>query len=152
MRSAGLLVFRRRAGVLEVLIGHHGGPLWAHRDRQAWSVPKGLYEADEDAAAAARREFEEETGLPVPVGDWLALGTVRQRNGKEVTVWVVEGDLDASAAVSNMFTMEWPRGSGQRQAFPELDRCIWADLDRARVLLVAGQVPFLDRLIEALAS
>ncbi len=151
-RSAGLLVFRRRDGVLEVLIGHMGGPLWAHREGQAWSLPKGLYEPEEDAAAAARREFEEETGLQVPTGDWLALGSVRQRSGKEVTVWAVEGDLDASAAVSNMFTMEWPRGSGQRQDYPELDRCIWTDLDRARVLLVAGQVPFLDRLVEQLAG
>ncbi len=150
-RSAGLLVFRRVAGVagvagVEVLVGHMGGPFWARRQERAWSVPKGEHEADEEPLAAARREFGEETGLPVPAGEPWDLGTVRQSGGKQVRVWAVEGDLDAAAAVSNTFTMQWPPRSGRQQEFPELDRFAWLDLPAARELLVAGQVPFLDRL------
>jgi len=150
-RSAGLLLFRRGTDDrVEVLIGHMGGPFWARKDERAWSVPKGEHPPDEEPLAAARREFVEETGLPVPPGEPQPLGTVRQSGGKEVTVWAVEGDLDAAAAVSNTFSLEWPRGSGTIQEFPELDRFAWADVDTARGLLVAGQTAFLDRLVEHL--
>jgi predicted NUDIX family NTP pyrophosphohydrolase len=150
-RSAGLLLFRRGPGDrVEVLVGHMGGPFWARKQERAWSVPKGEHPPDEGPLAAARREFVEETGLPVPDGELLPLGTVRQSGGKEVTVWALEGDLDAAAAVSNTFSLEWPRGSGTVQEFPELDRFAWVDLGTARDLLVAAQTAFLDRLVEQL--
>lgn len=154
-RSAGLLVFRRVDGDpggegVEVLLGHMGGPFWARKQEHAWSIPKGEHGPDEDPVAAARREFVEETSLPVPDGELLDLGSVRQSGGKEVTAWAVEGDLDAAAAVSNTFTLEWPPRSGRTQEFPELDRFAWAAPATARELLVKGQLPFLDRLLERL--
>lgn len=147
-RSAGLLVFRREGTAVEVLLGHMGGPFWARKQERAWSVPKGEHEPAEEPLAAARREFGEETGLRVPTGDLLELGEVRQSGGKVVAVWAVEGDLDAAAAVSNTFTLEWPPRSGRTQEFPELDRFAWVDVGTARELLVAGQVAFLDRLLD----
>lgn len=151
-RSAGLLVFRRTGSGPEVLIGHMGGPFWTRKQDRAWSLPKGEHTSEEEALAAARREFVEETGLPVPPGELLPLGAVRQSGGKEVTAWAVEGAVDAAAAVSNTVRTEWPRGSGRVLEFPEMDRFAWVDLDSARDLLVAGQVPFLDRLVECLAD
>ena len=115
-RSAGLLVYRVRDGVPEVLIGHMGGPFWAKKDEGAWSVFKGEYEDSEDPLAAARREFEEETGSPPPDGTPLALGEVRQSSGKRVIAWAVEGDLDPATVVSNTFTTEWPPRSGRRSS------------------------------------
>ena len=149
-KSAGLLVFRRSAGGVEVLLGHMGGPFWARREDGAWTVPKGEY-AEEDPVVAARREFAEELGMPAPPGELLDLGSVRQSGGKVVSVWAVEGDLDPAAAVSNTFALEWPPRSGRFEEFPELDRVAWLDLAVARVRLVKGQVPFLDRLVERLA-
>jgi predicted NUDIX family NTP pyrophosphohydrolase len=160
-RSAGILVFRRTPGngsgevapvVVEVLVGHLGGPFWARKQEHAWSVPKGEHDAEEEPLAAAYREFLEETGQPVPPGDLLDLGTVRQPGGKLVRLWAVEGDLDAAALVSNTFTVEWPPRSGRTQEFPELDRFAWAEVGTARELLVKGQLPFLDRLLEQLAT
>ncbi|MEU1278117.1 NUDIX domain-containing protein [Streptomyces sp. NPDC005805] len=146
-RSAGLLLHRRRDdGTREVLIGHMGGPLWASRDEAAWSIPKGEYTEDEEPAAAARREFEEELGLQPPAGQWSPLGEIRQANGKLVVVWALEGDLDTSLVVPGTFTMEWPRGSGVRREFPEIDRAEWLTPEAARPRLVAGQREFLDRL------
>ena len=133
-----------------MFIGHLGGPLWAKKDERAWTAPKGLVEAGEDERTAARREFGEETGLAVPDAEWIPLGEVRLKSGKVVTLWAIEGNPDAGAAVSNLFTMEWPPRSGQQQEFPELDRCAWVSVERARDLLSAGQVPFLDRLLAAL--
>jgi predicted NUDIX family NTP pyrophosphohydrolase len=133
-----------------VLLGHMGGPFWSRKDDHAWSIPKGEYGPDEDAFAAALREFEEELGSPPPASGYLALGEVRQRNGKVVTAWAVEGDLDADAIVSNSFEIEWPPRSGRRQAFPEVDRAAWFDLEHARPKLVTAQAEFLDRLIAAL--
>jgi predicted NUDIX family NTP pyrophosphohydrolase len=150
-RSAGILVYRRPGPDLEVLIGHMGGPLWARRDDGAWSIPKGEYLPDETPEAAARREFVEELGLPVPAGELVDLGTVRQPSGKYVTVWAVEGDLDPGAVVPGTFQMEWPRGSGRLAEFPEIDRVAWFPIDAARVKLVPGQVPFLDQLSRARA-
>jgi predicted NUDIX family NTP pyrophosphohydrolase len=149
-RSAGILVYRRRDGLLEVLIGHMGGPFWARRDAGGWSVPKGEPDAGEEPLAAARREFAEELGRPAPDGPMLELGELRQASGKVVTVWAVEGDLDPADVVPGTFAMEWPKGSGRLQEFPELDRVEWCDLPTARDRLVAGQRPFLDRL-QALA-
>ncbi|MFE3072498.1 NUDIX domain-containing protein [Streptomyces sp. NPDC059247] len=146
-RSAGLLVFRRTTdGGVDVLIGHMGGPLWASREQAAWSIPKGEYGPDEPPEAAARREFQEELGLPAPEGPWLDLGESRQRGGKVVTVWAVEGTLDPAAVVPGTFTMEWPPRSGVRAEFPEIDRVAWYPPDRAAPLLVEGQRVFLERL------
>jgi predicted NUDIX family NTP pyrophosphohydrolase len=149
-RSAGILVYRRVAGGgLEVLLGHMGGPFWARRDAGGWSVPKGEYEPAEDPLDAARREFVEELGLPVPSGDLVELGERRQPSGKVVTVWAVEGDLDPAEVTLGTFEMEWPKGSGRLEVFPELDRVEWCDLGLARERLVKGQRPFLDRLRNA---
>lgn len=145
-RSAGLLLFRRTASGPEVLLGHMGGPFWARKDAGAWTVPKGEYEAGEEAWHAARREFREELGLPAPDGTPVPLGEVVQSGGKHVTVWAVEGDLDPADMVPGTFTMEWPRGSGRTAEFPELDRAAWFPLDAARALVVAAQSAFLDRL------
>jgi predicted NUDIX family NTP pyrophosphohydrolase len=145
-RSAGILPFRRPAGTVEVLLAHMGGPFWQRRDAGAWSVPKGEYPPEEDPAAAARREFEEELGLPAPVGEWIDLGQVRQSGGKEVTVWAVAAELDPASIVPGTFELEWPAGSGRRQRFPEIDRVAWLDLDHAHQKIVASQRPFLDRL------
>lgn len=146
-RSAGLLVFRRTAGGgVEVLIGHMGGPFWASREDSAWSIPKGEYEPDETPEAAARREFQEELGLPAPDGVWFPLGESRQRNGKLVTVWAVEGDLDPAGIVPGTFTMEWQPRSGVQEDFPEIDRVGWFTPQAAAPLLVSGQRIFLERL------
>jgi predicted NUDIX family NTP pyrophosphohydrolase len=148
-RSAGILLFRRTRGLPEVLLGHMGGPFWARRVA-AWSVPKGEYEPDETPVAAARREFEEELGLPVPDGPLVELGEVRQSGGKLVTVWALEADLDPDTVVPGTFEMEWPPRSGRWETFPELDRVAWFELPDARERIVGGQQPFLDRLQQLL--
>ena len=145
-QSAGLLPFRWREQRLEVLIAHMGGPFWAKRDDGAWSIVKGEYDAREDPLAAARREFEEEMGAAAPTGPPLELGELRQSSGKRIAVWAVEGDFDVTRVHSNTFSMEWPRGSGRLQEFPEIDRAGWFDLPTARRRLVKGQAPFLPRL------
>ncbi|MFF1294440.1 MULTISPECIES: NUDIX domain-containing protein [unclassified Streptomyces] len=147
--SAGLLLFRHTDGGLEVLLGHMGGPFFARRDAGAWTVPKGEYVPDEESAwDAARREFQEELGLPAPDGHAVALGEVKQTNGKVVTAWAIEADLDPATVVPGTFRMEWPPKSGQEQDFPELDRVAWFALDRARTVIVKAQATFLDRLAE----
>lgn len=149
--SAGLLLYRIRERRLEVLIAHMGGPFWARKDEGGWSIVKGEYHAArEDAYAAARREFEEETGRPAPDGEPLALGELRQRSGKLISVWAIESDFDATQITSNAFMMEWPRGSGEEQQFPEIDRAAWFDCATARTKLVGGQAPFLDTLEQRL--
>jgi predicted NUDIX family NTP pyrophosphohydrolase len=150
-RSAGILLYRVDDRGLEVLLVHPGGPFFARKDDGAWGIPKGLYEDDEEPLAAARREFAEELGSPCPGGRALDLGEIRQKNGKRVTAWALEGDLDADAITSNTFTIEWPPRSGRRQEFPEIDRAGWFTLDAARVKILAAQAPLLDRLAEALA-
>ncbi|GHD31837.1 DNA mismatch repair protein MutT [Streptomyces galbus] len=131
-----------------MLLGHMGGPFFARKDAGAWTVPKGEYEPDEPAWDAARREFREELGLEPPDGEAIALGEVRQTNGKLVTAWAVEGDLDPAAVVPGTFTMEWPPRSGRLREFPELDRVAWFGLERARAVIVTAQAAFLDRLAE----
>jgi predicted NUDIX family NTP pyrophosphohydrolase len=131
---------------------HPGGPIWARRDLGAWSIPKGEYADDERALAAARREFEEELGSPVPAGDPLELGEIRQKSGKYVRVWAVAGDLDTEGVKSNEFEMEWPPRSGKRRRFPEVDRAEWFDLPQAGEKVNAAQVPLLQRLEELVAA
>lgn len=150
-RSAGLLLYRQGPAGTEVLLGHMGGPFWARKDARGWSVPKGEYEPDEEPLAAARREFHEELGHPAPEGPCLSLGEHKQRSGKIVTVWAVPGDFDPATMVPGTFSMEWPRGSGRTQDFPELDRVEWCTPERARVALVAAQTVFVDRLLERLS-
>jgi predicted NUDIX family NTP pyrophosphohydrolase len=151
-RSAGLLLFRYRSpdAELEVLVVHPGGPLFAHRGDGYWSVPKGEYSPEEEPLEAAIREFTEEVGQSPPPGDLLDLGEVRQRSGKLVRVYAVPGDLDAGAITSNEFDMEWPRGSGVRRRYPEVDRAAWVSPTSAKVLLNPAQAEFVDRLVEAL--
>jgi predicted NUDIX family NTP pyrophosphohydrolase len=149
VRSAGILVWRGSGEQLEVLIAHMGGPFWARKDAGAWSIPKGECEPGEDDLAAARREFQEELGLPVPAGPVVSLGDAKQSSGKVVAIWAVEGDIDPAAVVPGTFEMEWPRGSGRVREFPEVDRAAWCDLETARKKLVGGQRPFLDRLLAA---
>ena len=151
--SAGILLFRRANRRIEVLLGHMGGPFWARRDEGAWSIPKGQYEPPEEAVSAARREFTEELGVPVPDGELIHLGEVKQPGGKLVTVWAIESDLDLDVVVPGTFEMEWPPKSGRRQTFPEVDRVAWFELGVAAGKLVNGQQPFLDRLadLDALA-
>ncbi|MQA14655.1 MAG: NUDIX domain-containing protein [Pseudonocardiaceae bacterium] len=150
MRSAGLLLYRVTGGVLWVLVAHMGGPFWARKDDRAWSIPKGEYADGDDPEAAAAREFCEEMGSPPPPGQLVSLGTIRQSSGKWITAYAVEADFDAANIRSNEFEMEWPRGSGVVRSFPEVDRAEWVDCATARVKLVAGQVAFLDRLLEHL--
>ncbi|MFF5253431.1 NUDIX domain-containing protein [Streptomyces leeuwenhoekii] len=147
-RSAGLLLHRRAGDHLEVLLGHMGGPFFARRDAGAWTIPKGEYGPDETAWEAARREFEEELGLPPPDGEAVPLGEVRQSGGKTVTAWAVEADLDPATIAPGTFRMEWPPRSGRIQEFPEVDRVAWFRLDRAREVIVKAQAAFLDRLAE----
>jgi predicted NUDIX family NTP pyrophosphohydrolase len=142
-----VLLYRRTGEQVEVLLGHMGGPFWVRKDAAAWSIPKGEYADHEDPVAAARREFAEELGSELPPGELLELGEIRQSGGKVVTAWALESDLDAANAVSNTFAMEWPKGSGQMQEFPEIDRAAWFDLPTAREKLVRGQIEFLDRLL-----
>lgn len=150
--SAGTLLYRVRDGVLQVLLGHLGGPFWARKDDRAWSIPKGEYGPDEEPQAAAAREFAEELGHPLPGGELVELGTVRQSGGKRVTVFALAADFDAEAVVPGTFELEWPPRSGVLQSFPEIDRAAWFDAATARAKILAGQLPFLDRLLEHLAG
>lgn len=145
--SAGILLHRVIDGRLEVLLGHMGGPYWANKDEGAWSIPKGEYEPGEVPLDVARREFEEEFGVPVPDGEVVSLGEIRQAGGKHVVAWAVAGDLDADAVVSNTFEIEWPPRSGRLQEFPEIDRAAWFDLEIARAKIITAQRQFLDRLL-----
>ena len=147
--SAGLLLYRDGpGGDLEVLLVHPGGPFWADKDAGVWSIPKGEYVEDENPAARAEEEFAEELGQAPPAGPRLDLGEVRQAGGKRVRAWAVRGDLDAGAATSNTFEMEWPPRSGRRQRFPEVDRAAWFTVAQARTKLLAGQIALLERLEE----
>ena len=143
--SAGILLFRRTRGLLEVLLAHPGGPLWKNKDEGSWSIPKGEYGDDEDPLTAARREFLEETGVAV-AGEFIPLGEIRQRSGKIVTAWALERDLDPAAIHSNTFSLIWPPRSGKLQEFPEIDRVEWFSFDAARSKINPAQAELLDRL------
>ena len=145
--SAGVLLYRTRDGVVEVLIAHPGGPFWARKDDGAWSIPKGEYSDGEDPWAAAQREFFEELALPVPAGQRVDLGSLKQPSGKVVIAFAIQGDLDVTDTRSNTFEIEWPRGSGAMREFPEVDRVGWVAVAQARTKMLTGQRPFLDRLM-----
>jgi predicted NUDIX family NTP pyrophosphohydrolase len=153
-RSAGLLLYTvDHEHELRVLIVHPGGPLWSRRDIGAWSVPKGEYNDDEDAFAAACREFTEELGFQVPVDGAIDLGEIRQRGSKVVRAWAVASDfINLTEFVSNTFEIEWPRGSGRMAQFPEIDQARWTTIDDARTLLNPAQVEFVNRLTALLAT
>jgi predicted NUDIX family NTP pyrophosphohydrolase len=142
--AAGLLLFRRVDGRLEIFLAHPGGPFWQYRDAGAWTIPKGEPNPEEDLLAAARREFEEETGI-VPREPFLPLGSVRQKAGKVVHAWAWEGDADASRARSNLARAQGP-GGGVELSFPEIDRCAWFDPVTARRKINPAQVELIDRL------
>ncbi|MGD0623173.1 MAG: NUDIX domain-containing protein [Thermodesulfobacteriota bacterium] len=148
-KSAGLLIYRRRHGVLEVLLVHPGGPFWAKKDEGSWSIPKGEYTPEEDPLEVAKREFQEETGFRA-LGEFLPLNPRKQPSGKIITAWAFEGDCDASAVKSNTFLMEWPPHSGRQQEFPEVDRAGWFTLPVAKEKIVKGQAGFLDELDQIL--
>jgi predicted NUDIX family NTP pyrophosphohydrolase len=149
--SAGLLLFRRPRGELEVFLAHPGGPFWEDRDLGTWTVPKGLVERGEDPLATAVREFEEETGI-CPEGPFVPLGSVRQKAGKLVHAWAWEGEADARRVRSNTMRVEVPRGSGRWLTFPEVDRCEWFDAERAREKINPAQAELIDRLQAALSD
>jgi predicted NUDIX family NTP pyrophosphohydrolase len=145
-KSAGILLHRTRDGTLEVLLVHPGGPFWARRDEGAWSIPKGEYEPDEDPLAAARREFTEELGTAPPEGSAEDLGEIRQKSGKLVRAFALEGELDVGNVTSNTCEIEWPPRSGRRIEIPEVDRAEWFGLEEAGKKINPAQVALLDRL------
>jgi predicted NUDIX family NTP pyrophosphohydrolase len=148
-RSAGLIMYRWTKGELEVFLVHPGGPLWARKDRGAWTLPKGEYEADEDPLVAAQREFHEETGF-LASGTFIELGSVRQKSGKVVIAWAFEGDCDPASLMSNTCTIEWPLRSGKRIEVPEVDRGQWYGLAEARTYIREEQCKLLDALVDQL--
>jgi len=148
-RSAGLMVYRIKDGRPEVLIAHMGGP-FHRKDAGHWSFPKGEFDPEEDPKSAAQREFQEELGLNVPDGEWTDLGSVTYKSGKEVMIWAVEGDLDASEIKSNTFKLEWPPRSGETQEFPEIDKAGWFGLPEAAPKLIPDLAVFLERLANEL--
>jgi predicted NUDIX family NTP pyrophosphohydrolase len=143
-------MYRRRGGSFEILLAHPGGPFWARKDDGAWTLPKGEYDDGEEALAAARREFAEETGVAAD-GPFIELGELRQKSGKQVRAWAFESDCDPATLKSNLFEMEWPPRSGRMQSFPEIDRLAWFAPAEARVKLLPSQLPFLERLAASLA-
>jgi len=148
-RSAGVLLFRRRDAGVELFLVHPGGPFWAKKDDGAWSIPKGLYEGDEDPFAAAQREFAEEVGTRIE-GEFVSLGEFKLPSGKRLTVWAVEGDIDAATVNSNLFEMEWPPHSGKTAQFPEVDRAGWFSPEDALKKLTKGQLPLVEALLAKL--
>ena len=143
--SAGMLLFRRLNGKLELFLAHPGGPFWNRQEEGTWTIPKGIVEEGEEEIAAARREFREETGIE-PVPPFLPLGSIRQKAGKTVHAWAWEGDADPATVTSNLMRIEWPRGSGRFQSYPEVDRCAWFPPDLARQKINAAQADLIDRL------
>jgi predicted NUDIX family NTP pyrophosphohydrolase len=150
-QSAGLVLHRTRNETLEVFLVHPGGPIWRNKEAGAWTIPKGEFVEGEDALAAARREFEEETGQRID-GRFVSLAPIRQRGGKLVHAWAVEGDIAVDGLASNTFTMEWPPRSGKMQSFPEVDRYSWFALDEARAKINDAQRALLDELLALRAS
>ena len=144
-RSAGILLYRMRNKFLEVFLVHPGGPFWAKKDDGAWSIPKGEFDDNEDPLKAARREFKEETGTALD-GKFIELSPVKQKSGKLVYAWAVNGDIDPTKISSNNFEMEWPPRSGKMRSFPEVDKADWFTLDKAKQKMNAGQVALLDDL------
>ncbi len=150
-KSAGLLMYRRCDGELEVMLVHPGGPFWAKKDLGSWSIPKGEYTHDEDPFEVAKREFQEETGFKAK-GEFTPLAPIKQPSGKLITVWAFEGDCDTSKIKSNTFTMEWPPRSGKQQEFPEVDRAGWFTIAVAKEKIIKGQLGFIDELYQTLTG
>ena len=144
-KTAGVLLYRRRNSALEVFLVHPGGPFWAKKDLGAWSIPKGELSDEEEPLNAAKREFQEETGFALQ-GDFIELGPLKQRSGKLVYAWALEGDCNAEAIKSNLFSLEWPPRSGKRREYPEVDRAGWFALDLAKRKIIPGQIGFLEEL------
>src|SRR5687768_6370115 len=144
-KSAGILLFRFKNNSLQVLLAHPGGPFWAKKDLQSWSIPKGEFDDDEEPLAAALRELEEETGIKAE-GDFFEFTPVKQKSGKVVYAWAVQQDADTSTVKSNVFEMEWPPKSGKMQSFPEVDKMEWFDMAEAEQKIIQGQKPILDEL------
>jgi predicted NUDIX family NTP pyrophosphohydrolase len=150
--SAGLLMYRKRGVQWEVLLVHLGGPFWSNKDAGAWFVPKGEINPGEDELSAAKREFEEETGLHPPVGEFLPLGSVKHKSGKTVTAWAFEGDCDPATLRSNTFQVEWPPHSGKMREFPEIDRAAFFTLEAAREKMQPAELEFLARLLNLVST
>jgi len=145
-QAAGILLYRRGPAGLEVLLAHPGGPLWARKDLASWTLPKGQFTDGELPLDAAKREFEEEMGSK-PAGEFQPLGTLKQPSGKVIHAWAAESDFDTATVASNLFSMEWPPRSGKMGEFPEVDRAGWFSVEEARLKILKGQAPFLDRLL-----
>jgi len=145
-KSAGLLMYRRKGEAIEMLLVHPGGPFWNKKDEGAWTIPKGLYEKDEDGLSAAKREFKEETGT-TPAGNFIALGDFRQSSAKIISVWAVEGEFNETKLASNTFALEWPPKSGKHSEFPEVDRAAWFSPEVARRKILKGQRPAIEALL-----
>jgi predicted NUDIX family NTP pyrophosphohydrolase len=154
MRSAGILLFRRRGAEPEFLLVHPGGPFWTNKDAGAWSIPKGQIEDEEEPRACAIRELEEELGVAPELdpGQLIELGSIRQKAGKVVEAWAAEADFDPAALASNTFALEWPPRSGKQQEFPEVDRAEWFGLEAAREKILPAQAELLDRLLEQIGA
>src|SRR5579871_282475 len=150
-RSAGLLMYRRALGIVEVFLVHPGGPYWSKKNEGSWTIPKGEYETGEEPLSAAIREFQEETGFKVSE-PLITLGSVQQKTGKIVVAWAFEGNCEPADLVSNTCEIEWPPRSGKKLVIPEVDRCDWFSLDRARKVIRNEQTPLLDALTQQLAG
>jgi len=148
-QSAGVLLYRRYHDIIQVFLVHPGGPFWKNKDAGAWSIPKGEFMAGEDPLGAAKREFEEETGQKIS-GEAIALNPIKQKSGKTVFAWAIEGNVDAENIKSNLFEMEWPPRSGKQASFPEVDKAGWFDLPTAAEKLIPAQVDFIRQLEEIL--
>lgn len=150
-QSAGILLYKFKNKQLQVLLVHPGGPFWQKKDLGAWSIPKGEFSDGEDPLEAARREFEEETGVKIS-GNFIELSPIKQKSGKTVFAWAVEGDIDASSIKSNFFSMEWPPKSGRAQQFPEVDKGEWFDVDQAKKKINPAQIVLIDQLVNTVNS
>jgi predicted NUDIX family NTP pyrophosphohydrolase len=150
-KSAGLLMYCRRNGELEIMLVHPGGPFWAKKDLGSWSIPKGEYTNEEEPLEVAKREFQEETSFKAE-GEFMALIPIKQPGGKLITIWAFEGDCDASKIKSNIFTMEWPPRSGKQQEFPEVDRAGWFTISVAKEKIIKGQTGFIDEFYQIIVD
>ena len=151
VNSAGILLYRFKNEKLEVMLVHPGGPFWVKKDNAAWSIPKGLFEENENPLEAAKREFKEETGLEVQ-GEFIELGKLKQPSRKIVQAWAIENDLDESKIRSNTFTLEWPKNSGIVIEYPEIDKAGWFDIEQAKTKITKGQLGFLEKLVDILVK
>jgi predicted NUDIX family NTP pyrophosphohydrolase len=143
--NAGILFYRLQQNKLEVLLVHPGGPYWVKKDAGAWSIPKGEASADEKLLEAAIRETEEETGIKAQ-GKFIALAPVKQKSGKIIYAWTLQGNFETSAIRSNTFEMEWPPKSGKKKLFPEIDKAAWFGIEEAKNKIIPGQIPFITEL------